>query len=138
MHFLKPDIYSLYIIFYKISVNVSANFLHRLLKIYESYQSHIYSHPYSDYQTGFSNLLDTNDESSFGKQKSQIESLAKKFEKYIPLQKNSFIFKEPLIKIHPFSHLPAGQTTQVIFLERLTLVRKKITTKIDLGLRFRF
>lgn len=117
-----PDIYSLYIIFYKISVNLSANFLHRLLKIYESYQSHIYSHPYSDYQATASNLLDTSDDNiNFGKpntdrQKIHIESLANKFEKCLPLQKNSFIFKEPLIKIHPFSHLPVGQTNQVITL----------------------
>lgn len=118
---MEPDIYSLYIIFYKISVNLSANFLHRLLKIYESYQLHIYTHPYSDYQAAAnSNLLDTSDENiNFGKlnaerQKIQIESLANKFEKCLPLQKNSFIFKEPRIKIHPFSHLPVGQTNQVI------------------------
>lgn len=119
----EPDVYSLYIIFYKISVNLSANFLHRLLKIYESYQSHIYTHPYSDYQAAEAAnfyLLDTSDENiNFGKlnaerQKIQIESLANKFEKCLPLQKNSFIFKEPRIKIHPFSHLPVGQTNQVV------------------------
>ena len=105
----KPDIFSLYILFYNIQVNLSANFLHRFLKIYECYQSHLYTQPYSTYGVNQSRLAETVEDlepANHRKQKIQIDSLARRFEKYLPLLKQSFVFKEPIIKFHPYSHFP--------------------------------
>ncbi len=105
----EQEISSLCVLFYKIEVNFSANFFHRILKLYECYQSNLYLHPYSSYDQVPS------DQEIFTSELI-IEKLAAKFEKYSPLLKQTLIFKEPTIKFHPFTHFlvaPASQVTSL-------------------------
>jgi len=111
----KPDISSLYLILYKIELNLSANFMHRMLKLYESSQSYAYKRPYSSVSNrSSSNLnlnevqvtsIDTNLAGSYHEQqKLNIERMAHKFEKDVPLISYNIILKEPSIRFHPFAH----------------------------------
>ena len=94
--------------------------MHRILKVYESCQSHSYSRPYS---SGLSNKqqkqqaniteIDSLAGSYHEQQKINIEKMAKKFEKYLPHLNHSIILKEPVIKIHPYSHFLVTSNTQV-------------------------
>lgn len=76
-------------------------------------------HPYSSYDYSFSNIKNELNEDLMGKSNAErqekIEKLAKKFETYLPLLKNSFVFKEPIIKFHPYSHFAGSQPAQVLF-----------------------
>ena len=117
---LNSDVFSFYLLLYKIELNLSANFMHRILKVYESCQSHSYSRPYS---SGLSNKqqkqqaniteIDSLAGSYHEQQKINIEKMAKKFEKYLPHLNHSIILKEPVIKIHPYSHFLVTSNTQV-------------------------
>ena len=112
---INPDKFSLYFLFYKIELNLSANLLHRVLKIYEISQSHLYTEPYSSLnQPNESKLAeaDAADDSNHIRQKLNVEKLAKKYEKYLPLFSYNIVFKEPLIKFHPYSHFLMSQSTQ--------------------------
>ena len=119
----KPDISSLYLLLYKIELNLSANFMHRMLKLYESSQSHAYKRPYSSLSScnssssSYLNLndlvvttttttIDTNNlaGSYHEQQKLNIERMAHKLEKYVPLISYNIILKEPSIRFHPYSH----------------------------------
>lgn len=101
----QPDIFSLNFIFYGIQVNVSANLIHRLVKIYDCSLAHTYTEPYASLtsaksSTSLTELVLIDDLSS----KTNTEKLARKFEKYIPTLNYTFTFKEPVIKFHPYSH----------------------------------
>jgi hypothetical protein len=89
------DIFSLYLLFYSFDINFSANLLHRAMKIYEASQNHSYSHRYSSEYTP-TDIIDSN----------HIAEMARKFEKNVPLQHMTFIFKTPIVKIYPFTHFP--------------------------------
>ena len=111
----QPDIFSLYFIFYGIDINLSANFVHRVFKLYDCSRMHNYTQPYSqlnDHNDGLSG-------SNFGDEASSkimIENLAKKFEKYVPLFNQTFVFKDPSIKFHPYSHLLLTSAPVIHFL----------------------
>ena len=84
-----------------------------MLKIYESYQSRLYLQPDAAYVVPDLNEA-VGDEFKNNEQKNiNIEKLAKKFANCLPLLKNNFIFKEPIIKFHPYSHFSINQTQQV-------------------------
>lgn len=76
-------------------------------------------HPYSSYDYSHLNTNHELNEDLAGKSNAErqeiIEKLAKKFEDYLPILKNSFVFKEPVIKFHPYSHLAGSQTSHVCF-----------------------
>jgi vacuolar protein sorting-associated protein 13B len=107
------DIYSQSFIFYGLELNISANFFHRLFKLIDRAQSNSYSRPYSSYYLNQQSTLNTSKlDSSFNElnlnneinSKINIESLAKKLEKHIPLINTTFTLKDPSIKFYPYSH----------------------------------
>lgn len=108
-----PDIFSLYFIFYGIELNLSANLIHRLVKLYDCSQSHSYQEPYSS----LVHLNETEPGSPVEDQ--NPEKLAKKFEKYIPIVNYTFTFKDPIIKMHPYSHFLIAPIVSQVILETL-------------------
>ncbi|CAF0864916.1 unnamed protein product, partial [Brachionus calyciflorus] len=105
----QPDIFSLYFILYSVEINVSANLIHRLCKLYDCSLDHGYYEPYakndkfkSDSSTSLLDGCDGVDPSS-PLSHSPVK-MARKFEKYIPVVNQNFIFKQPVIKFHPYSH----------------------------------
>ncbi|RNA25153.1 vacuolar sorting-associated 13B isoform X1, partial [Brachionus plicatilis] len=103
----QADIFSLYFIFYSVEINVSANLVHRLCKIYECCLNHQYTEPYSRFQK-----LKSESNSSFVESVESVDQIgtqspikkARQFEKHTPIRMTNFIFKQPLIKFYPYSH----------------------------------
>lgn len=108
---LKPEVYSFYLLLYKIELNLSANFMHRFLKIYESTQTHSYTQAYSSNVIKPANSIESLTGSYHEQQKTSIERLAHKFEKYSPLMNYNIILKEPSIQLHPYSHYLVANNT---------------------------
>ena len=115
------DIYSQSFIFYGLELNISANFFHRLFKLIDRAQSHSYSRPYSSFylnqQSNFNSQLDTSmTEVNLNNEinsKLNIESLAKKLEKHIPLINTTFTLKDPSIKFYPYSHFLISTSQEI-------------------------
>ena len=119
----EKELASMYLVFYNLKLNISANLVHRVLKIYDRSQAHSYARPYSSLTslstlTGATALSNeapaTADEMTTSSVKSNrpllTEALAKRFEKYLPLRTSNFILKEPLVVIQPFTHLFMSST----------------------------
>lgn len=103
----QTDIFSLQFLFYNVEINVSANLGHRLCKIYECCLSHNYTEPYSRVQklrcesnTSFVESVEGIDQNLNNRQMKK----ARKFENHTPKRFTNFIFKQPTIKLHPYSH----------------------------------
>lgn len=104
----QADIFSLQFLFYSVEINVSANLMHRLCKIYECCLNHGYTEPYSRVQN-----LRCESNTSFGESVESVDhpyptsspmKKARKFQNHIPVRVTNFIFKQPTIKLHPYSH----------------------------------
>ena len=97
------DIFSVCLLFYGFNVNLSADFLHRAFKLFDCSQKHSYTHVYANdpYESLSQNNSPVNDEFSL---KQTVETLAKKFEKYVPIFNETFTFKDPVIRFYPYSH----------------------------------
>ena len=106
------DVFSMCFIFYGLRVNVSANFLHRAFKVFDCSQKHSYTHAYAvdPYEFLSQRSTSISDELTL---KLMVESLAKKFEKYVPLFNETFTFKDPVIKFYPYSHSSLTPTSQL-------------------------
>ena len=106
------DVFSMCFIFYGINVNVSANFLHRAVKVFESSQKHSYTHAYAADPYEFFSQKNTNinDDMSI---KLMVENLAKKFEKYVPIFNETFTFKDPVIRFYPYTHSSLASNSQL-------------------------
>jgi hypothetical protein len=109
----------MYFLFYDVHVNFSANLLHRFMKLYDGLYSRKYARPYSSLnrQSIPANSFSTSGVSTNGydmpseststnlEDKKDFENLARKLEKHVLLSKYNFVFKKPLILLHPYSHL---------------------------------
>lgn len=103
----QTDIFSLYFLFYSVEINFSANLMHRLCKIYECCLNQEYKDAYSRAKKLTCESNTSFAESSEGTDPSPSQSPIKKarqFEKHTPKKVTNFVFKQPTIKFHPYSH----------------------------------
>jgi len=106
----EKDVFSLCLLFYGLNINLSADFLHRAFKVFDCSQKHSYTHVFASdpYEFLSQNNATATDELSV---KQMVETMAKKFEKYVPLFNQTFTFKDPVIRFYPYSHSLLTTTT---------------------------
>lgn len=114
------EINSLYVILYGVEVNFSANLMHRLLKLYDCSKSHAYT---ESYMAKFASNREREAAAAVAAglrpenppqptsasmddilTKISIEKAAKNLEKHLPAFNLTIMLKEPLLKLHPYSH----------------------------------
>ena len=124
-----PDIASLVFILYDIEVNVSANLLHRTVKMFECSRQHEYTRPYStlahsppvfnenSISAYLAELMSQQELNATDEISTQLhlKRIAKKLEKYIPLMNVSCTIKNPKIKMHPYSHFLIASIASQVF-----------------------